>query len=290
MEEKLYIVRRSNLVDFFGAAIFKSCCGGLIAATDDLTEPDEKIINDISGRDIFIVGNYYMEFLDKLRNHCRSIEIFLSEGESYPLSEDIKIYLSQKNAGFATYAVQQNSEKLEELEEGSSSFLWKIGEMLEEVVYGFPTEDSLNFYNGITTLSNTLSEMDKLALVTNKAVDIDTVKKRGMDARAFHFPVIQERKKSAKDSRICDKYTVCVCLGKDNVLESCQALSEKHGIGFLMHYDTDRKGTHIHCGVSKTSGLDAREVLKDYIGESVGSMVLSSGFMPGLCELYKLFC
>lgn len=289
--EKLYIVRKSNLIHFFGAAIFKSCWGGLIAATDDLTEPDEKIINDISGRDIFIVGNYYMEFLDKLKIHCGSIEIFLEgEATTYPPREDIKIYTSEKNTGFATYAIQQNSEKLEELEEGSSSFLWKIGEMLEEVAYRFPTEDSLNFYNGIPTLSNTLSEMDKLALITNKAVDIDIVKKRGLDARSFHFPVIQERKKSAKDSRICDKYTVQVCLGKDNVLETCQALSEKYGIGFLIHYDTDRKGTHIHCGVSKKSGLDARDVLKDYIGESVGSVALASGFMPGLCELYKLFC
>lgn len=292
MGEKLFIVRRSNLIDFFGAAVFKSCDKNiLIAATDDLTEPDEKIINDISGRDIFIVGDYYMNFLDKLKVHCNSIEIFLPY--SYTHSEhdnSISFYFSEENSGFASYSIKCNSEKLEELEEGSSSFLLNIAEMLEEVVYYFPSEDALDFYNGIATLSNTQTEMEKLSLITNKVIEIDLVKKRGKESRSFQFPVIQERKKSAKDSRICDKYTVQVCLGDDNVLETCQALSEKYGIGFLMHYIPDKKGTHIFCGVSKTIGLDAREVLRDYIGNATGSVALASGFMPGLCELYKLFC
>lgn len=290
MEKRLIIIRRSNLADFFGATVFQLCRGDLIAATDKLTEPDEKLINDIHQRNIFIVGNYFSGYLEKLQTHCNYLEVFYNHFETVDKETEHTFFLAEKDRGFATYAVKSNSIKLEEIKEGSYSFLLNIAEMIDEFYYGFPSEDTLDFYNGVLSLSDKTMDIEKLSLVTNEIVPIDFVKKRGNEARSYNFPVIKARTNTAKDSRICDKYTVQVCLGKDNVLETCRALSEKHGIAFLMNYDKDRKGTNIFCGVSRESNYDSREVLMDYIGNSNGTIALSSGFMPGLCELYKLFC
>lgn len=284
---KIIVFRKNNISDFLGATIFKLCSGYLLAATEDITQPDSILLNDITGKEVFIVGGYYNGFIDILKEKCSKLEVYYNSYET-PDEEDHIYYTGKRERGFASFAVKFNYELLENIK-GSHDLLSDVAELIDEYIYGYPSEASLDFNAGVYGLSDTISSIEKVALVTTKRISIEDVIKRGKEVRGNNRSVVRQRVKLSQGATLCDgKYKVKVCLGDDNICDSCIALAKETGIGMIIHYNTEQRKTIVFCRVTKESGYTAREIMKDYINGD-GTLSMGQGAAEGLLDIYKLF-
>jgi len=286
--DNIVVFRKDNVSEFFGALIFKTCRGYEIAGTDNISEPNEKLNNTIANRNVLFVGGYYTGHLSELKNNCNALKVFYNYYET-PDEEDHLYDLAEEYRGFSTYAVKTNASRLENVEEGSYLLFLKISNLIDEYIYGFPSEESINFNAGVHSLSSEISNIEKVALVSNKKISIDETIRRGKETRSYNEPVVKERIKSSKQTCLLDKYNVNVCLGDDNIGDTCIALAEKTGIGIIINYNSEQKITVIFCRVTKESGYNASEIMKEYSPSGCGTRSLGYCVMDGLSDLYKLF-
>lgn len=284
---KIIVFRKNNISDYLGALIFKTCHEYLLAATDDLIEPDSILLSDIQSKDVFIVGGYYSGFIDILKQNCNSLTVYYNSYET-PDEEEHDYHIGKKERGFASFSIKFNYDKLENIE-GAYDSLSNVAELIDEYIYGFPSEASLDFNAGVYGLSDTISNIEKVALVTNGKISIEDVIKRGKEVRDSNRSVIKQRVKLSQGVTLCDgKYKVKVCLGDDNICDTCIALAKETGIGMLIHYDTEKKKTIVFCRVSSESGYTAREIMKEYIGGD-GTISMGQGVGDGLLDIYRIF-
>lgn len=290
ISNSLIVFRKNNISDYLGALIFRTCSGCLLAGTEDLTEPDEILINDIINKDVLIVGSYYNGFISKIKGQCNKLEVYYNSYESQD-EDDVEhdSYKGDPYTGFSTFSVKFNNAKLREMDEESYNILSNISRLIDDYIYGFPSEESLNFNAGVHGLSNEISNIEKLALVTNKKISIEDVIKRGKENRGYNLPVIKQRVKLAQRATVCnDKYQINVCLGDDNIFDTCLALCKETGIGMIINFDTEQRKTNVYCRVSKESGYKACEFIKEYLG-GTGTLTNGNASVEGLLDIYKLF-
>jgi hypothetical protein len=287
----IVVFRKSNICDFFGAVVLKACTKCYIAAIDNLTEPNENLINDIFDKDVIIVGGYYSRFIGKLKSQSRSLKIFYNYFESPGDEEEHEYIKAEEGYGFATYVVKNNIETLQKINVNYELFL-TIAEYLDQYFYSHPSEKVLNFQAGVHSLSDTLQEIEKVALVTTSAINIEDVIKRGEECRDYSNVIIKDRLERSRKTFICrENFSVRVCLGNDYITETCIALARDCDIGMLIKYDKSNKRTELWCRTSENFSRDIRPIMNEYITNLTfdATSVSCHGYIEGLSELYKLF-
>jgi hypothetical protein len=286
----LIVFRKANVCDFFGAVVLKVCTGCLIAATENLKEPNENLINDIFDKDVTIVGGYYIGFIEKLKNQTRSLTVFYNYFE-YPEEEEHNYIKAEEGRGFATHVVKSNIDRLQELNVDYKLFL-TIAEYLDEYFYSHPSEKVLNFQSGVHSLSDTLQEIEKIAMLTTSVISIENVIKRGEECRDYSSAIIKDRLARSKRTFICrENFSIRVCLGNDYITETCIALAKDCDIGMLIKYDKPTKRTEFWCRTSENFSRDIRPIMNEYITDFTfdATNISCHGYVSGLSELYKLF-
>jgi hypothetical protein len=287
---ELIVFRKSNVCDFFGAVVLKTCTGCLIAATENLKQPNENLISDIFDKDVTIVGGYYTGFIEKLKNQARSLKVFYNYFES-PDEEEHEYIKAENGRGFATHVIKNNIEKLQELKVDYKLFL-TVAEYLDEYFYGHPSEKVLLFQAGVHSLKDDISEIEKVALVTTNSFSIEDILKRGEECREYSSVIIKDRLARSKKTVICrENFSVRVCLGNDYITETCIALAKDCDLGMLIKYDKTNKRTEIWCRASENFSRDIRTVMNEYITDLTydATSIACHGYVQGLSELYKLF-
>ena len=272
------VVRKTMLAECFGAEVLRTYHGVEVIGTDPLVAPTPELLQQVSGKDVLIVGGYYTKSLSEFVAVAKSVTVFYNTSD-VPSETPHTIVRAESNRGFATYAVKKASV--------NDGLLGDIAEWLDEYLYGFPSQQSLQFQNGIYTL-DAPTDIEKLKLVIDGKHDIVDVLERGAKKRAEHNLVIAgERFAAAKEYTVLGK-KVLVAVGGSPIVDTCLMLCKPTGIGMLVRYDEEKQRTLVSCRVTEESGENAGTIMQQFIGGG-GSRPMGGGSVPDILTLDELF-
>jgi hypothetical protein len=259
------------LADCFGAEMMMNMNHDIsIIHTEAIKVPTDDILMKVTGQHIMIIGGYYTGNLLPFISHAKSVTVFYNESDNSDDNDHIRLSARQ-GIGFASYV----AEKLSLLPH------MKIAQLLDEYNCGFPSEDTLNFQNGIYTLGDeTNSDTERLMLVVRGVHTIEDVIKRGMEKRKQNLLIANDRLNKSEECTICGKQ-VLVAYGGSPIVDSCIVLSKKTGIGMLMRHDKQTNITLFSCRVTQESGYNAGDIMNKFIGGG-GSRLMGGGSVEGI--------
>lgn len=266
------------LAECFGAEVLRMYNGAIVVMTDPVVAPTHDLLDQITGQNVLIVGGYYRGKLSEFLAVAKSVTVFYNTSDT-PDDVEHLILKASPNRGFASYAVETANTENKEL-------LMKIAVWLDEYLYGFPSENSLKFQNGVYTL-DAKTDVEKVKLIMNGTWAIEDVLDVGAVKRHQNLVVARERLEEAREYTVLGK-KVLVAIGGSPIVDSCILLSQRTGIGMLVRYDQQKKRTFVSCRVTEASGEDAGAIMHAFINGG-GSRPMGGGSIDGILSLDELF-
>ena len=163
-----------------------------------------------------------------------------------------------------------------------------MGALLDSYMYGFPSEESLCFQNGIYVI-NAQTDLEKIATITSNEM-VDFTIEAGKPKRIANRRIALDRVSKAIKLEVDDDsdgelktYMVAFGMGDSPIVDTCIALAESSssGIGILLRYDFSQRKTFISCRVTEESGLNAGKIMRLKFGGG-GSRSMGGCSIPGL--------
>lgn len=284
------IVRKTMLAECFGADILRRFGNYEVVQTDNLVSPTNGLLESVRDKNVLIVGGYYRGHLNLFKEVAKTLTVFYNTSDN-PDTVDHIVIKANFGEGFATYAVSI-VDATNILFDAPRVFgdrkqhVLKIATYLDEYLYGFPSEASLEFQNGVYTLPLS-TDTENLSLVLYGAHSIESVLDRGREKRKINKMVAQARLDNCRTFKLWD-LDVQVAIGGTPIVDSCILLAEKTGVGMLVRYDQEKQRTLVSCGVTESSGLDAGKIMAKFVNGG-GSRGMGGGSVSGLLTLERLF-
>ena len=270
----ILIVRESMLAEKFGAYLF-SLNRHEVIHTDNITKPTKELLDSLKGKDVFIVGGYYTDNLKDFEGVVNSITVFYNNSDKINEEVDHIIIKASENKGFCTYALRV----IEPLY--FSSLMGKICEHFDDYLYGFTTEESIFFQNGVYCL-----ELDKKGGFDYLfSIEYEKIIKMGKEKMKESIEIAEKRVEEAVVKDI-NGHEVSVALGDSPIVLSCIKLAQKTGIGMLVRYKDNK--TFVSCRVTKESGDNAGLLMSEVMNGG-GSKAMGGGSIDGILSIDQLF-
>lgn len=229
-----------------------------ILATPPITEMSKDLLQKISGRAILIVGGYFRQNMDAINKSAKSVFV----------------YESEEKDSFISWTIDALSKVI------PNPITFKICQFLEEYLYGDPSEDSLNFQNGIYCLDGR-TDQEKLESIQDMA-DIRRVLEKGSERRIANKRTAEHRLTTAVPITIKldgSEYKALVAIGDSPIVDTCIVLAQNSpdGFGILYRYDLFANKTFMTCRSTTTSKVHAGKYAQEWSGGSGGGTKICGG-------------
>lgn len=223
MSNQVIVVRKSMLAETFGAHLLSSKNNAQVVQTDNISDFDQDLTDSLSGKDVLFVGGYFNKNLNKIVPKVFSVKVFLNSGDDLPLFDTIK---ASENKGFISWVVEQYDYE---------DYIKKIATYLDSYLYGFISEESILFQNGVYALPGD-NNLDKISSVKSLA-DIDSVLEAGVELTNKKRKIAEERLVKSQKVHWTDKkgheYEIVVGLVPSEIVLTCSlfASNSSSGVG-----------------------------------------------------------
>lgn len=131
----------------------------------------------------------------------------------------------------------------------------KMAKLVDEYIYGFPTEKTFLFRYGIDTFEGD-TYLDKVQSILN--YDVKTLCEREQN-----LLLAQEQFNKSQEYTILGN-KIHPVVGQSPIIDTFMLLSQPTGIGMLIRYENNK--TYLSFRVSKESKLNAGELMTKFIG------------------------
>ena len=268
------IARRNMLAEVFGAYLW-SCT---TKSEHIFTDPDVKMTDAnlklITGKSVLIVGGYYRDNMAPIINAAADVTVFYNASDDVISHDGYTVVRGTSTSGFLSWTVNKLNVTL--------PYVCRMADLLDQYLYGWPTEEALCFQNGIYTIDKP-DDLGKLLSVLSDA-DIDAIIVAGRTKRIANKRIADERvKKSSVYTFNVNgtKYRAAISIGDSPIVDTCIALAVQTGIGILLRYDLAAEKTFMSIRTTRESGIDAGKLAGDLVGGG-GSMSMGGGQIGGL--------
>lgn len=283
----MFIVIRKSVVAECVAAYFLKRISFVkeIIEVDNITCPDDKLLEKIKGESVFIVGGYFTGNLEKFVQVSNQVTVFYNSKDT-PDTCEHTIIKFKPCTGICTFVSQFLLKT-----HPHYNFLKKILLNFDEYIYGYSQEESLNFQNGFYELEgNNTQKINKLIdhpEIYNEIIEL------GKKRREKNLIIANERLISSKIYKF-NGISIRVSEGESPIIDSCQLLATGNenikgtGVGLLVRWNFDLNKTFVTCKTTKESGLNAGELMHQFIGGG-GSESTGGGSICGIYTINQLF-
>lgn len=179
----------------------------------------------------------------------------------------------------------------------------RVAQMLDCNMYGYPTNDDLDFQTGLYDMAPATNEaghpydMEILRDIVSSAKPEEAVKRtieRGCDKRRRHEAVVDARYAASKIMSIVVKgekeaLRVRVSVGDAPLVDSVRRLAIDTGIGILVYYDLATNRTHFTMCCTAESERSALALLEKLVPGSIGAKFIATGSVVGMHTIDHYF-
>lgn len=136
---------------------------------------------------------------------------------------------------------------------------------LDDYLYGYPSEESLCFQNGLYAIDKD-DDLDKILTIKSNE-DINAIIAKGREKRINNRRISGQRLKCVKQLTFKAGDETYSALGDTPVVDTCLLLADKSpsGIGMLFRYDINTGKTSISTRTTKESEVDAGLLMKNLV-------------------------
>jgi len=278
------IVRKNILAETYGAWLLNDKLNTEIIQTDQITTLPQDILDKIKGKKVFIVGGYYSKQLEEIYNNTtQSITVFYNNGDDISYSNKLnhEFYMASQSSGFCYFIMKYL--------DITDSWKVKLADALDEVMCGFPSEESLQIQYGFYSYYpeakdnyekfNSIDDVMLIGIIENgknkRNDNLMTAKTRVRDSKLL--TVLYEEK----------EYIIRVAIGDSPIMDSCIALAEASpsGIGLLVRFDLAKTKTlysirKVDLDINKN--LNMGNFISTVFKCGGGSYVMAGGSIDGL--------
>lgn len=273
------VVRQSMLAELYGAHLWHLHRGSDLLTTPPVTQMDQGLLDKIKGKNILIVGGYYRANMGPILEAAKEVTVFYNSSDADESVSGYNFVTSLEFTGFLTWTVQQLG-----LQDDKASPVLRMAHYLDEYLYGYPSEESMCFQNGVYVIDK---DNDLEKILTIKSIeDIEATIVKGKEKRINNRRIGEQRWKCAKQLTFKagdETYSALVGIGDSPIVDTCLLLAEKSpsGIGMLIRYDINTGKTFISTRTTKESGVDAGILMKKLV-KGGGSKPMGGGSVSGL--------
>ena len=268
------VVRRAMLNEEYGAHLWKTLTGAEVLTTDPVVKMTESYLEQITGKRVLLVGGYYRDNMDPIVERAKSVFIFFNTSDDVqPNSECV---IAKEGVGFLMWTVK----KLNIVDVVTNH----IAQYLDEYLYGYPSDESLCFQNGVYVIQQP-TEVEKILTVKTED-DITRVLEQGRIKRINNLRIAIIRLGNATEIAFTLRgvsHSALVVIGDTPIVDTCLLLAEKSqgGLGIMFRYDLEKKRTMISARATKESGIDAGQLMKALV-KGGGSKPMGGGSVDEL--------
>jgi hypothetical protein len=280
MAYQLIVVRRNMLAELYGAHLWATHTNTEIFDTSALTEMTPDQLEKIRNKNILIVGGYFKSNMKPILAEAKEVTVFFNTSDLDDQQPDHKFITAEPLSGFLSWTIQQ----LGIVE----SCTVQIAKYLDEYLYGYPSEESLCFQNGVYTIDKP-SDLERLLTIQSNK-DIESTIAKGKKKRVANLRIAQQRLEASKQFIVYfdgKPYPATVAIGDSPIVDSCILLAQQTGIGILFRYNLAAKKTFLSCRTTKESGIDAGHLMKQLVNGG-GSVPMGGGSINELLLPHQL--
>lgn len=133
MQFDTIIIRRSMLNEVYGARLWSEYRSCNVITTPDITRMDQELLTTITGKHIFIIGNYYSDHISEILDAASSVSIGYNAGE--PTHEGVTAIVFHANMGFCRWTYDQLKIQTEYIQILCDLFdTWYYGSDIEKIL------------------------------------------------------------------------------------------------------------------------------------------------------------
>jgi hypothetical protein len=286
-ETLIVVYRETILAEAFCADLIQTNYPQVeLMGTDPITKMDDTGRERIVGKNVLIYGGYYRENHLDIVTRAKSVTCVVQEDEeSKDWIETVRL-IHACPCDWTIKTIMQN-------ETGTSTIKKhhiEIGNHLDNYLYKYPSEDDLNFQNGVYTIDGP-TDLDKVKQI-NTMEDIAYCVVRGKEKRKQNDRIARSRfarsilaKKKFGDSTI----EVRISEGDSPIVDTCILLAQHSpdGVGILARHDYKLKKTLLSICCLEASGMKASRIAKEWIGGG-GSPFMGGGSREGLFFFHEM--
>lgn len=282
---EVIVVRKRIIVEELGAEWWKQYVQRQnlnvdVITTEHITEMDSNLLSRIKGKNVLLVGGYYRNNMDSIRQAAKNVFVFLNSSDMESQREFFKEKEILRNTkGFLSFVLTFVTDK-DPVKEA-------IAEYLDDCLYSsYPNEISLHFKNGVYAIQGN-SDLEKIQTIKTLQ-DVEKTIEQGKKKREDNLFFAKGRLSRSKIYLVMyeeDIYQVRASIGDTAIEDSCRVLAENspNGLGFLFRYDLSRKPqeTHITCASTKSCKISAGALMNFLVGGG-GSKAIGGGSVDSL--------
>lgn len=278
----IIVVRENRLADMYGAYLWLTMRTAELLSTPPITQMDRTLLDYIHGKDVLLIGNYYIDHMDSIVSAAKSVTIFYNNAEEIVTAAYRTIVATVPHTGFLTWTIHELSIQ--------QSYILKIAEYLDGYTYGYPSVGALCFYNGLSAMTG-LNNLQKFCAITSDE-HVRDITISGVSTRAHNLKIAETRFKTAKPISLSVTnriYTALMAIAESPTVDTCILLASqsRDGIGILFHYDLKEERTFISIRTTQRSNAHAGELLNRLIGGR-GYKSFAQGSIDGLIFPHQL--
>lgn len=286
MSFDIIFARKSMLAETYGGYLLKeSCPESELFLTENITEFTPEMLTTIKDKNILIIGGYYRENIKEITRSATMTTVFYNSSDFPEFlkngSPSYSIIIGTEHRGFLSWVIRYLHIK--------EDYIRLMGRYLDEYLYGYPSEESLRFQQGVYSIQR---ETDLEKILTIKSVaDVEDAIEVGSIKRFSNLRHAKQRLTTAYvypiryDGRLI---SATVSIGDSPIVDTCILLAEHTGVGILFRYDLRNNKTFVSCRTTEKSDIDAGKLMKQFIGGG-GSYVMGGGSVDGLKFPHELF-
>lgn len=282
----IVIVRERMLNEEYGAHLWKNARGCKVITTPPIVMMKEEHLEQIKDKKVLIISGYYRDNMKPIIESAKSVCVFFNTSDDPDPNCGYQIMKAQEGSGFLAWTLDQLAIKDE--------VVHRIATYLDEYLYGYPSEESLCFQNGVYVIDKN-TDIEKI-LTIQSLQNIEDIIKKGKEKHINNLRIAEQRLKCSVliSFRVNNEtYHAQVAIGDTPIIDSCLLLAEKSksGLGIMFRYDILNRKTLISARATKESNINAGMVMNALV-KGGGSKPMGGGSMSELVfpqDFFKKF-
>lgn len=274
IREYVSVARKGMLCEEYAVGLLYQYFHVPYYVSPPLVTPSEEMISFIRGRRVIVYGGYYRDSMDTLLQEAEKVVVILQPEEEEKSTEietksGLDTIYSSPSKWTLSYLESQGCQVLEHIK--------LIGNYLDEYLTEYPSEETMNFQNGLYTIDKQ-TDMEKIKEL-NTTEDILQCIENGKKKRISNIRTAQIRVDQAKVYYIRDiDLSVLVTEGDSPIVDTCFLLakSSPSGVGILFRHNYKLGRTYVSICAIERSGKSA-SVIARQVAKGGGSKFMGGG-------------